>query len=591
MQIELYLEGSQVDAFHMESDQVVQMHAETMQEIQRRAADVAAPRTIKCLTYEDDEGDACTLTKDTLLDAFSFVTPLADGYIGALRIQMQCFSEAAPVPQVETPAVASEQLAEPEARESAVLAALNKLVEGSDLRLLVPKLAEVALNVVATAEEPSLFALIDVLTAFQEGKQTAEDLPAALPEIVAVVDALPEATRVSLLAQAHAVAKQVISQLQENAVESAPVEVHVGVACDGCNSHPIVGPRFKSAEEDNVDLCAVCFGREERKPDAWVQIKSDVRGDVVSSYYAAPADAPINLGVQCDGCDMIPIVGRRFKACGEDFDLCSSCMDSWRAGPNVGTKTFEEITVTTATVVGAMEEARAQIEAKELADVLSGLNQSVCQQAIEDLLRHSNEEVRSAVRKAVAVAKNAEKNGKVGGDDEVQTLTAGEAEIALTLHSMAAEAKRVSAKVVSTTGFQCGPEASEDASARGDVTSELADVVAASGATQMYRIGRIVMPPMGDTAIAVPTCAKLVIVNDGEAPWPETAALTSAFGPCYEFPHMDLGAVQAGEAVEIVMDLSVAAASTGASRSAWAIIDSATGALLGPILCFEVLQS
>ena len=48
-------------------------------------------RKIKCLTYEDDEGDACTLTKDTLMDAFSFVVPLADGYIGALGVQVHCF--------------------------------------------------------------------------------------------------------------------------------------------------------------------------------------------------------------------------------------------------------------------------------------------------------------------------------------------------------------------------------------------------------------------------------------------------------------------------------------------------------------------
>ncbi|KAB2609273.1 hypothetical protein D8674_012441 [Pyrus ussuriensis x Pyrus communis] len=34
---------------------------------------------------------------------------------------------------------------------------------------------------------------------------------------------------------------------------------HTGVHCDGCDCHPIVGPRFKSIVKENYDLCQICF--------------------------------------------------------------------------------------------------------------------------------------------------------------------------------------------------------------------------------------------------------------------------------------------------------------------------------------------
>merc|ERR1712083_439579 len=109
-----------------------------------------------------------------------------------------------------------------------------------------------------------------------------------------------------------------------------------------------------------------------------------------------------------------------------------------------------------------------------------------------------------------------------------------------------------------------------DASARGDVTAQLADVVKSSGASHAYHIGRVVLTSVDDDTLKVPACAKIVVINDGEAPWPETAAISIACGPDYEFPHMDLGALQVGEAAEIVMDLAVPASTFIPTRSVWA---------------------
>eukprot|EP01121_Diplochlamys_sp_Union-15-3_P010637 TRINITY_DN3003_c0_g3_i1.p1 TRINITY_DN3003_c0_g3~~TRINITY_DN3003_c0_g3_i1.p1 ORF type:complete len:280 (-),score=53.46 TRINITY_DN3003_c0_g3_i1:23-805(-) len=36
------------------------------------------------------------------------------------------------------------------------------------------------------------------------------------------------------------------------------IPVHWGVTCDGCNKHPIVGPRFKCIRCPDYDLCAQC---------------------------------------------------------------------------------------------------------------------------------------------------------------------------------------------------------------------------------------------------------------------------------------------------------------------------------------------
>ncbi|XP_054822455.1 protein JOKA2 isoform X2 [Prosopis cineraria] len=34
---------------------------------------------------------------------------------------------------------------------------------------------------------------------------------------------------------------------------------HKGILCDGCGVYPITGPRYKSKEKENYDLCSICF--------------------------------------------------------------------------------------------------------------------------------------------------------------------------------------------------------------------------------------------------------------------------------------------------------------------------------------------
>jgi len=44
------------------------------------------------------------------------------------------------------------------------------------------------------------------------------------------------------------------------------VPIHLGVTCDGCESHPIMGTRYKCTVCDDYDLCAVCLKKGDVHP-------------------------------------------------------------------------------------------------------------------------------------------------------------------------------------------------------------------------------------------------------------------------------------------------------------------------------------
>lgn len=44
----------------------------------------------------------------------------------------------------------------------------------------------------------------------------------------------------------------------EESKDEQPIEIHVGVACDGCEVAPITGIRYKCAVLKDFDYCAKC---------------------------------------------------------------------------------------------------------------------------------------------------------------------------------------------------------------------------------------------------------------------------------------------------------------------------------------------
>jgi len=216
--------------------------------------------------------------------------------------------------------------------ENAFLLELNNLASGLDLRPFVPKLALAALQVVEELQEPALYQFVEMLVGFREGKLTASDLPTLVPKTMTAIGELPADIQSKAVARLrHLAAKAVESQRVENKeLQSQGVEVHCGVTCDKCDKSPIIGARYKSLEREDYDLCDSCYSHPERMPEQFVRVKSSVIGDVVSSYYAPVAGhgRPVHNGVECDGCQMSPIVGRRFTKIGHDYDLCGACYES-----------------------------------------------------------------------------------------------------------------------------------------------------------------------------------------------------------------------------------------------------------------------
>merc|ERR1711971_82257 len=74
---------------------------------------------------------------------------------------------------------------------------------------------------------------------------------------------------------------------------------------------------------------------------------------------------------------------------------------------------------------------------------------------------------------------------------------------------------QISAKILCSSILFTGIEAWEDESARGDVTDELADFCQVAGASQAFRIGRVVLPAGFEDGL--PVCATAVVSNNGGA--------------------------------------------------------------------------
>lgn len=92
-----------------------------------------------------------------------------------------------------------------------------------------------------------------------------------------------------------------------------PAAVHHGYTCDGCECSPIVGTRWRCAVCPDFDLCPKCEAAGNKHPAEHPLIKI--------------TDAQtIHKSVICDGCNVGPIVGVRFKcAVCPNFDLCGKC--------------------------------------------------------------------------------------------------------------------------------------------------------------------------------------------------------------------------------------------------------------------------
>jgi len=129
----------------------------------------------------------------------------------------------------------------------------------------------------------------------------------------------------------------------------------------------------------------------------------------------------------------------------------------------------------------------------------------------------------------------------------------------------------------------------EDAELRGDVTKEFSDFIKSyQNVTQAYRLGCVAFSlSQGGDGTTVDVVSKIVVQNTGAVAWSDFSSLRSVAGPSHGLPEMMLGAVPAGDKVEIVLDLKILEGEGG--RSAWVMCDQ-RGEPFGPVLLFEVVH-
>eukprot|EP00428_Durinskia_dybowskii_P024786 CAMPEP_0170241586 /NCGR_PEP_ID=MMETSP0116_2-20130129/20563_1 /TAXON_ID=400756 /ORGANISM="Durinskia baltica, Strain CSIRO CS-38" /LENGTH=780 /DNA_ID=CAMNT_0010492429 /DNA_START=1 /DNA_END=2344 /DNA_ORIENTATION=- len=592
----------EVDGFTVDAGDALNMQDAFMAELERRAAAVH-PSGCQSLKYVDEDGDWCILCKASLADAFCLSHPV-EQRLDLRRLSLRLHPKPAGAAPAAAPA-ATPPAREAEAgrHEDVLLRELNKFAVDVDMRKLVPKLAAAALQIVVDSQLPELFPLLDMLVALRDGDLKAESVPTMLPQAVATVLEVPAEIRKELLSRFRVAAETAVDEVRaEQAQEKpAPVEVHVNVICDGCEMSPLIGARYKSLEHGDYDLCQACYDKEQRDSSRWVRVRSEVLGDVVGSYYGAGVEKQrVHWNIACDGCGMDPIRGSRFKALDiNNYDLCETCMERSAAILEQAGHRFEEVAedAVAGAAVGGVEAAEAKkrdaqpeeepsdspagassVDDAAVAEALAAietLSADDLKRMVTSLLQHKDSAVRAAVASTLpfhapilsALQPSADMDERPPEDqaseqaptDGSWDLTPEEAleEEAAKLdapvpetvqeHAKPEPAAQPSAKVVGVAPLIVGIEVQEDVGARGDISAELAAVLASAGASQAFRIGRVGVPTSTCTG-DVPVCAKVVVKNDGAVPWPDTACLALVAGESWGFEHLPLGPLRPGRA-------------------------------------------
>ena len=111
-------------------------------------------------------------------------------------------------------------------------------------------------------------------------------------------------------------------------------EIHWNVTCNGCRRYPIVGKRYKCQICPNFDFCEYCYEKEKENHKHGFNIVKPIDFKILKKeLLKAETDdgKAIHHGYICDGCEMNPIIGNRYKCmiCG-DFDYCEACEEKFK---------------------------------------------------------------------------------------------------------------------------------------------------------------------------------------------------------------------------------------------------------------------
>eukprot|EP00163_Fabomonas_tropica_P032210 TRINITY_DN798_c1_g1_i1.p1 TRINITY_DN798_c1_g1~~TRINITY_DN798_c1_g1_i1.p1 ORF type:complete len:1554 (-),score=446.16 TRINITY_DN798_c1_g1_i1:323-4984(-) len=121
---------------------------------------------------------------------------------------------------------------------------------------------------------------------------------------------------------------------------SIRADSHVSAQCDGCDATPIVGVRYRCIECGDFDLCDTCHREGAKHPAPADRPDADTSGHLMTQIRDN-----ISHNIVCDGCEMNPVVGTRYKCqtC-PDFDICQSCFERQLPADHNNSHTFSVIT-------------------------------------------------------------------------------------------------------------------------------------------------------------------------------------------------------------------------------------------------------
>jgi len=573
-------------------------------------------RPLLRLIYHDDEGDACTLTSSSIDDALSFAIVEADGATCTLKITVLP-ARSALVPEVNPPTAPVEVLppahvvvpAPPPTRESEEpVAAPAEVVEQqvpgeaapAEAAVETPVLAKRSLEVHAGVacdncnQTPILGKRFKCLECpdydLCERCHRRNELDGS---VHVHFNWAPMQTLSHVEVRGDVESAEVVEAFHSPPQEQA---VHMNVMCDVCNVNPIVGTRYRCVTVPDYDLCAGCYSRRAEVSPHGREPFEELFACVASTgpCSATPVDlAPLPTTPEVSAASAAPVAP---VADAEDLSRLPAL---------------------------SVSQGAAALKA-----LVASMDDELCLMALEALLQHPDERLRLAAM-AVAVTAPDTAAQPASASDELQVALDKPVEAAPELEEVAPLTEEVapvieevapvseeiasgtdefvanvqdtiqmpaepsakpSAAVVSSSQLVLGVEAAEDETARGDVSKEFEETLAQlnMGASQAYRCGRVILPASGNTQ--VPVEAKLITVNNGPVPWPESTCISIVHGNPFGLPALQLGAMEPGQAAEVIFDLSVPLQDVaGMTRSTWAMVDANTGASFGPLIFFEVM--
>eukprot|EP00397_Hematodinium_sp_SG-2012_P019145 GEMP01019659.1.p1 GENE.GEMP01019659.1~~GEMP01019659.1.p1 ORF type:complete len:591 (+),score=147.81 GEMP01019659.1:96-1868(+) len=155
-----------------------------------------------------------------------------------------------------------------------IMAVVTQQLFGLDIRVVLPQLAQKTLDFLASY---GIDSAPDSLLKIRDGD--ISELEKCVFECVVFGSSLGTMVRDELIQMLQITAIQM-----QQTTPASVVEVHPNFICDGCDMNPILGKRFTSLRTENYDLCEKCM--ENQNPSDYKQIKGS-EADVVSFSHSS----------------------------------------------------------------------------------------------------------------------------------------------------------------------------------------------------------------------------------------------------------------------------------------------------------------